>query len=588
MKPSFLSQALTIRDIFGRHFQYVIPLYQRPYSWEIKQSERLLDDLVAAMGEEPGVFLNKSYFMGAIILTGAPSNKMPAEELMNTFQRIIAENDPPMEVHGEYAVVDGKQRLITLQILLCLLRDMSTLGDQAEYEQLIGDGSEANPWRIFMPREEGAFFQRYVLAPGSSLETVDQDVLPLSQRNIKQVRDALFETLSDISEEQRSSLHTYVADHCTVVDILTTEFNNAYQIFLSINDRGTQLARGDILKAELMSQINDDLRHQYEEILETWNDSLGEPETTRSGKKTFFNHFWYALTGNPTNMLEDIRKQVETSGGAVPFIDNLLVPYAAAYQVIKNKQWGDIKHKAEIERILGQLDWLPHDEWMSTLMMAIFRHKGDPDYLVQIMRKVERLAYSLLIQPIGAQNRRKRYNSTRRSLRDNDGKIDPLKELELSASEKRISLKTVTHGLHRSHSSAAKLVLLRLDMQQSGKDVAYYNGIQTEEGFSVEHMLPRSPRKNTRWFTLFPDEEKRNHYKELLGNLFLVYDKSENPTMKNYDYSTKQEILFNNKGDHPMSLTHDLKTTADWAPADIDARQAKLMKMINELWDLEG
>ena len=87
----------------------------------------------------------------------------------------------------------------------------------------------------------------------------------------------------------------------------------------------------------------------------------------------------------------------------------------------------------------------------------------------------------------------------------------------------------------------------------------HYNGLIKQEQFSVEHLLPLSPEQGSVWMQNFVDEKSRRELTELLGNLFLVRDKTENMQMKNYDYPQKHGILFANGADHPISLTNELK-----------------------------
>jgi uncharacterized protein with ParB-like and HNH nuclease domain len=49
-----------LQDIFTQYTQYIIPAYQRPYSWERKQIAALLADILRITSE-------KSYFMATIM-----------------------------------------------------------------------------------------------------------------------------------------------------------------------------------------------------------------------------------------------------------------------------------------------------------------------------------------------------------------------------------------------------------------------------------------------------------------------------------------------------------------------------------------
>ena len=90
----FKPEAKTIMKIFGdADSYYQIPDYQRPYSWNDEQIEQLWDDIYSAMKSN-----DESYFLGPMIL--------------------IRTND------GYFEVVDGQQRLTTLMILFCVLRDL--------------------------------------------------------------------------------------------------------------------------------------------------------------------------------------------------------------------------------------------------------------------------------------------------------------------------------------------------------------------------------------------------------------------------------------------------------------------------------
>lgn len=77
--------------IFKIEEQYVIPSYQRPYSWEYDQCFQLYNDLLTGYNSD------EDYFIGNIIIAKADNNREFLE------------------------VVDGQQRLITLLLFLKVL-----------------------------------------------------------------------------------------------------------------------------------------------------------------------------------------------------------------------------------------------------------------------------------------------------------------------------------------------------------------------------------------------------------------------------------------------------------------------------------
>jgi uncharacterized protein with ParB-like and HNH nuclease domain len=89
-----------ILEIFCDKYLVRIPSYQRPYASTTEQTGELLDDILTASGDHGEVVEQSPYFLGSIVLIKDPQK-------------------------AEADVVDGQQRLTTLTILLCVLRDLA-------------------------------------------------------------------------------------------------------------------------------------------------------------------------------------------------------------------------------------------------------------------------------------------------------------------------------------------------------------------------------------------------------------------------------------------------------------------------------
>ena len=98
MEDPFKPLSLSIRQLYGdADALYRIPQYQRPYKWEDEQIDLLWEDIYEAWSNE-----SDNYFLGSII-TAKPRDN---------------ENSAYVDV------VDGQQRLTTLMILFCVVRDL--------------------------------------------------------------------------------------------------------------------------------------------------------------------------------------------------------------------------------------------------------------------------------------------------------------------------------------------------------------------------------------------------------------------------------------------------------------------------------
>ena len=108
MPSQFTAQTMPLGQLFANLHAINTPPYQRPFSWEQREAGRLLDDLAAAMeGDGDGGEIDE-YFLGTMLFIEAER----ASRLPFSRQTRVLE------------VVDGLQRLTTLTILFCVLRDL--------------------------------------------------------------------------------------------------------------------------------------------------------------------------------------------------------------------------------------------------------------------------------------------------------------------------------------------------------------------------------------------------------------------------------------------------------------------------------
>jgi uncharacterized protein with ParB-like and HNH nuclease domain len=116
----------TLQELLEGSKQYRVPLYQRTYSWTKTQLARLWDDLEQLAKDrvsKPAL----THFIGSLVLAPSPSNG-------------------PAGV-AEYLVVDGQQRLTTLSILLCAIRDHRVKAETPEHRERIDQQYLTNRWK---------------------------------------------------------------------------------------------------------------------------------------------------------------------------------------------------------------------------------------------------------------------------------------------------------------------------------------------------------------------------------------------------------------------------------------------------------
>ncbi len=280
----------TLETIFEGVKQYIIPLFQRTYSWKRKHWETLWDDLMDLYETDD----KRIHFMGAMVT-------MPVE----------------MSPHGinKYLLIDGQQRLTTLFILLALIRDLApALAEQTNELYVV------NKW--------GKGVNRYKLLPSQTDQKVFARIIDQKE----------FEEASEIArayhffrkEMQRKRpdgqsldlerLRAIILKNLMVVSIVLDNGENPYLIFESLNGKGEPLTQADLVRNYIFLRIpEDDQQEAYQELWRPMEVQLG-------GHLSDF--FWRYLTKDGTyyrqNTIYDAVKNRLASLTAEGVVDELL------------------------------------------------------------------------------------------------------------------------------------------------------------------------------------------------------------------------------------------------------------------------
>ncbi|NJO23893.1 MAG: DUF262 domain-containing protein [Sphingomonadales bacterium] len=226
------------------------PPYQRSFAWEQREAGRLLEDLVArsdadAEGEEA-----EEYFLGTMLF-------IEVEQLPKRRGALPFSRQPRQPRVLE--VVDGLQRLTTLTMLFCIIRDLDAAdGTRSSEHLLTALGTRTGPGgqnRLSLREPDERYFHVHVRTPGATrIEVPDADQSP-AHANIANVRNHLRQSVGDLDAAQRRRLADFLLDKCRVVVVATAGIDRAHHIFTVLNARGKPLARNDILKADLLGGV---------------------------------------------------------------------------------------------------------------------------------------------------------------------------------------------------------------------------------------------------------------------------------------------------------------------------------------------
>ncbi|MGC4806736.1 GmrSD restriction endonuclease domain-containing protein [Micromonospora sp. DT233] len=223
----------TLQGLLEGAKQYHVPLYQRTYSWSKIQLARLWDD-VRKLAEDRVDSPNATHFIGSLVL--APSPKLS-----------------PAGV-AEYLVVDGQQRLTTLTILLCAIRDHRAAREGAKHRMRLDHQYLTNPfeeerWLKLVPTQ--ADRDAYVACVKSTPQIDRNHAVSVAYQFFA---DALAaddpENPLDI-ERIESAIITGLG----LVAVTAQPGDNVYRIFESLNNTGLRLTQADLLRNYLFMRL---------------------------------------------------------------------------------------------------------------------------------------------------------------------------------------------------------------------------------------------------------------------------------------------------------------------------------------------
>lgn len=102
---------------------------------------------------------------------------------------------------------------------------------------------------------------------------------------------------------------------------------------------------------------------------------------------------------------------------------------------------------------------------------------------------------------------------------------------------------------------------------------------------TVEHVLPQTPKADSKWAEWFPDAGKRLEVVHTLGNLALLTRK-KNASASNWEFDRKKTAYFAKGGVSPFVLTTQVLEHANWTPDVIAIRQKQLCEKLESHWRL--
>ena len=314
----------TIENLLGSGRQFKIPRFQREYSWEKKNYQEFLDDMLKGLFFEKGKVSSSQYFLGTMLFIGDFTD--------GTRDNIV--------------VVDGQQRMTTITILFAVISDYfksqghDRLSKQI-FKYIMTEDNDGEEVRVLVTTTSYPFFSYYI----QDYEKREiKEPTSEEEANIKETYDFFTDKLEESELKSRLiellNVSNEIIDKYEYVDILkalrdqvlnsifvsisTSNRDQANRIFEILNAKGKRLESIDLIKNKIFEVL--DKTEPVDFASEKWktinmNLQRGEEPV---GIGTFFRHYWQSKYKNLTmrTLYDNFTKTIKQSD-YMNFLDDL-------------------------------------------------------------------------------------------------------------------------------------------------------------------------------------------------------------------------------------------------------------------------
>lgn len=552
-----------IRYLFTSSF-YKVPRFQRPYSWTKENIDEFWLDIIESADDE--------YFIGSMVVY---------KEKVDT-----------------YGIVDGQQRMTTITMVLCALRELMRSAGLSE----IADGVHQTIERKDINENKPHF----VLQTETSYPYLQEAIQKHPQKTItlvdgseeKKIQDAYAEIKSKMKEHLKKKLNVkelphkaddhqtqelkWLRDKVLSLKVIFIDLDNeddAYVVFETLNARGKDLSISDLVKSHITKNWQmknarvDRASDKWKEIITILD---GAPKNIDIDD--FLLHYWISKHKHTSKKeLFGLIKKYVNKDNVEEFVDEL-IDESKAYRTIFDPCFYDWdKQERQIFKSLKALTIFQVKQPTPLLLATLvqIRHKKiSLKNAKAIFSAIEVFHFisTAIISQSSSGGTSTLYSKAARDLRitnkTNLGDItrkfvDKIKNK--TPSQKEFSASFIDVGYSEKHSKNKKLaqyILEKFDSHNKKDPIDY-------DQMTIEHIASQS------------DKAISELEISKIGNL--LYVSSElNEKLKNSDFSKKKPKLTQHITE---STDCGISNATKWGVNEINDRSQKMSdKAYNEIW----
>ncbi|MDE2669675.1 MAG: DUF262 domain-containing protein [Chloroflexota bacterium] len=591
---------LNLRNLFLKDVRYVIPTFQRPYVWTKDDqwdplwedvqtvAERYLEELAEA-GEGGAAIAEQeagSHFLGAVVVQQRPS---PASQ--------------PELRH----VIDGQQRLTTLQLLLDAAQEVLEAHGHDEgrrltryvlnHEDLTG-GDDALLFKVWPSSSDQAAFRR-AMENGSPTEGFEHSAIVQAHEFFHDQVEQWLAAGDDGGSLRAHALEAALGSLLELVVIDLDLDDDPNVIFETLNARGTPLLASDLIKNLVLhtaeseginpEQLNADYWSEFDD--RWWREEVRQGRIVRPRIDTYLNYWLEARIQDEVKtdeVFSKFRRYLEDAssvGGVAVDIRETADVYSRLQRSEDDDPLSEFLYRwrtLDIRVLTPVLIWLLGQP---DVRDDVIRQSLDTieSYLVRRMLcRIPTQGYNRffleLLSRLASASTGEAHDVIRDFLaqQDTETRLWPDDDRVRAAIEELPLYSLLTRGRLR-------FVLEALEDSMRSPKTEYPNA--PRGSLTIEHLMPQGWHEED-WPLEVPDGPveaiaRRNHLLHTMGNLTLVTASLNSQPLSNAPWETKRTGL---AAHSRLQLNMELTQVESWSEASILERSRQLADRVVTIW----
>lgn len=582
------SQDFTLGKLFDDF--YAVPNYQREYIWEDKQVEQLLQDIYTEHSFDSRS-TDSEYFIGTIVVC---PNK-----------------------DGVFDLIDGQQRMTTIYLILCAIRDrMAEVGGspiQALERQIAStdvdkEGEDVFRYRVDLQYEDSSGVLVH-LAKGNDGELAFSKKTRSVTNILTAYRTSQTFLRREIGDDKKKlrQFYAYFTKNVKLIRVQTISIAHALKVFETINDRGVGLDSMDLLKNLIFMHSSMD---DFDKLKDKWKNIVDSLYNANEKPLRFLRYLIFARYDVDRLREDEIyewfvknEKKCGYKQNPIGFVDGLL---DATNYYVGFSRGNDLEGKPN--RHLHNFGFLSGAARQHLILLLAGSHLSG-DMFSWLAKELENLFFVYLITREPTREFERTFALWTKTLRavktEND--LKQFFENTFWPAKKRLAPRfhLALNELEQYDLQNYRLKYILAKLSQY-VDLAAWGeeGAQTDLGayinrkIDIEHILPLTPKPAVR--EEFDSPAQYDVYKLRIGNLTLL-EKSINSSISNDAYEKKKKgyeqsnILLTRalsklpevgKNTSVNRASEMLESFDEWTSKSIMRRQRMLAKLAYKVWEM--